>query len=457
MSEFTPSFNFFSYVFTFKSDFFKIFINKFGVMLYVKYKLAIIIIIVIILPVPSLAFDNGYARIVYNVRGLQDYDLHWNDRFPPGSIIKIYTEVNGVNHKRAVGVDYIFIIKDSNNNIIDTASYSNRYEDYRENDFVTFSREVLESWEDGVYTAEIHIFDLLNDTLMGNYYDDLKASYLNGTDRPDIPYMNRSEALYIPNQYKEIEKKFYIDRYANKYPPDRFRVENIMLDRAYVAPNVPVQVSANVTNTFYDKGSTSLSLLMDNRLIDSATVEIEGYSSSLVNFTVSTSILGDHRVEIIPTGPNTIGLNLIAVLNVSVEKEIEIPTAFYFKDMQIDRLSVEPNKTVTISVIVENRGKEGSQPVKLYINDVLEEEREIHLNFSEIKDIKFNVTKAYLGVYRVTVAGSNLSKVFFVEEVTPTPTVAVLPIEKKPQLKLIIGLSILIIFIIVLRLYLKRK
>jgi len=94
----------------------------------------------VILTVPSQAIDNGYARIVYNVRGLQDYDLHWNDRFPQGSTIKIYAEADGINHKRRVGVDYIFIIKDSNNNLVETTLYTNRYEDYRENDFITYSR-----------------------------------------------------------------------------------------------------------------------------------------------------------------------------------------------------------------------------------------------------------------------------------------------------------------------------
>ena len=138
-----------------------------------EYKLTILIMVFIISAVPSLAVDNGYARIVYNVRGLQDYDLHWNDRFPPGSTLRIYAEANGVNHKRQVAVDYIFIIKDPNNNVVDTALYSNRYEDYRENDFMTYSRNVPQEWDDGVYTADIHIFDLLNESLMDTYYSEL--------------------------------------------------------------------------------------------------------------------------------------------------------------------------------------------------------------------------------------------------------------------------------------------
>ncbi|CAG0966524.1 hypothetical protein METP3_01175 [Methanosarcinales archaeon] len=412
----------------------------------------------IILTVPSLAVDNGYARIVYNVRGLQDYDLHWNDRFPPESTLKIYAEANGVNHEREVAVDYIFIIKDPNNNVVDTSLYSNRYEDYRENDFMTYSKNVPQGWVDGVYTADIHIFDLLNQSLMDKYYNDLIGSYLNETDRPDLPIMNRSNASILPEQHLLITKTFFVDRYANKYPVDRFRIEKIMLDRTSVAPDMPVTVSVNVSNTFYDKGSTSLDLLLDNKVINKTTLEIESYSYSQTNFTVSSEIIGDHTVEIIPTGMNTIGLNMSVVFTVSAENKIETPTEFVYQDIQIDKLSVEPNQNVSIAVTVKNTGKEGTQPVELFINDVLEEERQVNLNFSEIKDIYFNVTKENLGAYRVTVDKSNLSKIFFVESSTPVPAATVEPtIEKKPQLRIVIGLSVIVILIYLLRIYLKNK
>ncbi len=442
---------------------------RFRIIGYVNKRLAIIILIMIIillfLPVPSSAMDNGYARIVYNVRGLQDYDLHWNDRFPQGSIVKIYTEADGINHRREVAVDYIFIIKDSNDNIVDTASYSNRYHDYRENDFITYSRNVPPEWEDGVYTAEIHIFDLLNDSSMAQYYNDVILSYLNGSNKPAVPVMDRGDVFNITGternrQLINITKTFYIDKYASKYPMDRFRVENIMLDMKSVPPKVPVHVSATAVNTFYEKGSTSVNLLLDNKIIDSKTIEIEGSSSQQISFEVSSEVEGNHTIEIVPTGSNTIGLNLLGGFEVSVEKQIEIPTAFNFKDLQIDNLSVEPNQLVTISVTIENKGKEGSQPVDLYINDVLEETKDVKLNFSEISDVKFNVTKKDLGSYRVTIGNTNLGKIFFVESITATPTetpVEVPKIEKKPQFELVLGLSILVVFIYLLRVYLKKK
>ena len=436
-------------------------------------KLAIILVIIIMIllffPSPSSAIDNGYARIVYNVRGIQDYDLHWNDRFPQGSVIKIYTEADGINHRREVAVDYVYIIKDPNSNIVDMVTYSNRFHDYRENDFATYSKNVPADWEDGVYIADIYIFDLLNDSVMNDYYLNVTSSYINGSSKPDIPVINREDILNMSESERSkhqlsTTKTFYIDKYASKYPMDRFRIENIMIDMKSVPPKASVRISATAINTFYEKGNTSVSLLFDNKSIDSRTIELEGSSSQKITFEVSSEIEGNHTVEIVPTGNNTIGLNLLADFTVSAEKRIEVPTTFVIKDMQIENLSVEPNQTVTISITVENRGKEGSLPVELYLNDIPEETKDVYINFSTIKDVEFNITKTEPGAYRVTAGGTNMSKIFFVESATLTPTEikgeakkGILEKERKPEFNLVLGLSILVVFIYALRLYLRKK
>ncbi len=438
----------------------------------VNNKLAIILIIIMVLlffPSPSSAIDNGYARIVYNVRGIQDYDLHWNDRFPQGSIIKIYTEADGINHRREVAVDYVYIIRDPNSNIVDTVTYSSRFHDYRENDFATYSKNIPADWEDGAYIAEIYIFDLLNNSVMDKYYTNLTLSYINGSGKIDVPVMSRSDVLNMSESENKkhqfnITKTFYIDKYASKYPMDRFRIENIMMDMKSVPPKATVRISATAVNTFYEKGSTSVSLLIDNKSIDSRTIELEGSSSQKISFEVSSEIEGDHTVEIVPTGNNTIGLNLLSGFVVNAEKKIEVPTTFVIKDMQINNLSVEPNQTVTISIIVENSGKDGSMPVELYINDIPEEPKDVYINFSSIKDVQFNITKAELGAYRVTAGGTNISKIFFVESALAIPTKiqgeaqkGILKKGRKPEFNIVLGLSVLVVFIFALRLYLRKK
>ncbi len=430
-----------------------------------KYSLVIIAIMFLLSSVPSSAMSNGYARIVYNVNGLQDYDLHWNDKFPQGSIIKIYAEASEINHKRKVALDYIFIIKDSNGNIVDTKSFSNKFDGYKENDFITYSLQVPQGWEDGVYTAEIHIFDLLNDTVMDNYQSDITRAFLNDSSIPDIPYMERGDILNLTQaektkQYAMIEKIFFIDKYANKFPADRFRVEKIELDRVIAAPREPVTVSVNISNTFYEKGSTSIDLLLDNKSIDNATIEIEGSGSGQAIFKVSTEHIGNHTLEIVPTGNNTIALNTFAFFEVNSQTEFEVPTEFNILDLRADKLNVEQNKTVNITVTIENKGKDGTQPVVLYINNMLEEERQVHLNYSETKDVIFEISRPDIGAYRVSLAGSSLSQVFFVGSPTSTPAVEVsVPevVEKKPQLRIVLGLSVLVVFISILRIYLRKR
>src|SRR3990167_9665289 len=149
-------------------------------------------VIMCIIPVVA-GIENGYSRMVYNVSGLQNYSLHWNDRFPLGSNLSIYVEADGINHRRAVGVDYIFVIRDSNNKVVDTALYEHRYRNYNENGFTVYWRVINEDWEDGYYTAQIHIYDLLNDSIMEKYYEDVTTTLIDQTNEsdifPDIPYM----------------------------------------------------------------------------------------------------------------------------------------------------------------------------------------------------------------------------------------------------------------------------
>lgn len=429
-----------------------------------KYSVLIILTIFLLFSPPSSALNNGYARIVYNVNGLQDYDLHWNDKFPQGSTVIIYVEAFGINHKRQIGVDYVFIIKDSNNNVIDTKSFSNKNDDYTENDFITYSMKVPQSWEDGVYTADIHIFDLLNDTIMDDYQDNVTVSLLNSSGKPDIPYMERGEILNLPQaeksqQYINIEKIFFIDRYADKYPADRFRVENIELDKIDVAPLEPVLVKVNISNNFNERGSTSIDLLLDNEVIDNTTIEIDGKSTGVAIFRIFNEHIGNHTLEIVPTGNNTIAVDAFTFYEVNALKKFDIPAEFQYLDLQIDKLNVEQDKIVNITLTLENKGNKGTQPVSLYINDELLEEEQVHLDYLEIKNITFKISRPDIGAYRVSFGESNLTRVFFVGSPTPAPVLETdeTETEKSPQLRIVLVLSILVVFIYILRIYLKRK
>lgn len=429
--------------------------------IYKYLPILVVVSIFLFTPINSFGLGNGYARIVYNVSGLQDYQLHWNDRFPPGALLMIYAEANGVNHRRAVGVDYIFIVKDSSDNIVDTAVYENLYQDYRDNDFATYIRPIGNGWDDGTYTAEVHIFDLLNDTVMEQYYENVTGALLNETPVPDIPYMNRTNITNNPDilnqQYKKIVQTFYVDKYADKYPANRFVIENMSLNSETIAQGEPVQINVDVTNNFYDTGSISADIVLDNNTVENTTMDIGPFSTRNMVIIIPADITktlayGSHVIEIVPTSNDTIGFNLRTTLNIA-NVEIVTPTQINYIDIQTDKLTVKPNETLNITVTIENKGKAGSRSIGLSINNIPVGEKNISLNFSEKKEVNFTISEKEIGEYRATVSNTNLSKIFFVEEAVVVPEVTPqTPIANQiPKVFIIIVLSILFALIYIIR------
>lgn len=415
---------------------------------------------------PALGLENGYSRVVYNVSGLQNYSLHWNDRFPPDSKLMIYTESNGVNHRRLIGVDYIFIIRDPNNNIVDTEVLESKYKNYKANDFVVFNRTVTEEWDDGYYTTQIHIYDLLNDSIVEEYYNNVTATLVNETDEnetlPDIPYMKRgdivNDSILNAVQHKIVIQKFWVDRYTDKYPANRFIIKDITLDKMKVAPGENISIFANIENNFYDNGTATFDILMDKKKIDNISISMENFSTKQVNFNVSSNILGIHEIEIMPTSKDTIIHDSFIYVDVT-DQEVKTSTTFNYKDIMIDNLTVEPNQTVVVTITIENKGKAGLLPVTLNINNVPDTQQDVYLNFLETRDVKFNITKTEIGQYKVTVNGTDLSKIFFVREKREVVGEKKEQIEEKktPKIYVISGILVAIILVFALRRYLVNR
>lgn len=424
------------------------------------------LVILLVIPTQSSALGDVRAKIVVNVSGLQDYQLHWNDRFPPGSTLMIYAEADDVNHRRLVGVDYVFIIKDSNDNIIDASVINSRHRDYRPDDFVEYQKTIDDSLEDGTYVAEIHIFDLLNDSTAEDNYNNITSQLLNQTNddiTPDIYYTNRSDIVnnadLMAHQYKKIVQPFYVDKYANKYPANRFTIENMALDIYSIAPGEPVQVNVTAKNTFYDGGKVSMDLMLDNQIIDNFTSEIGAYGSKDITLNVPTEVTssleyGNHTLEIVGTSDNTVGLDLSAILQV-IQTQIIVPAKFYYNDIQISNLTAKPNQVVIVTVKIENKGRAGNQSIGLSINNAPVEERNVYVNSLEKKDVNFSITEKDVGEYRVSVDNTNLSKIFFVEAGVNVSQPPINNVVEEKQIPKIFIVSVLLILAFLI--YLIRK
>ena len=100
----------------------------------------------------------------------------------------------------------------------------------------------------------------------------------------------------------------------------------------------------------------------------------------------------------------------------SAEAERIEEQGFTITGVGIDKFTVPPNETVTISVTVENRGVRGTKKLTLVINGEKEAEESVTLGSMESKTLHFLVKKDLPGTYKVTIPGTNIIRLFFVEE-----------------------------------------
>jgi len=85
-------------------------------------------------------------------------------------------------------------------------------------------------------------------------------------------------------------------------------------------------------------------------------------------------------------------------------------------DVRVDKFKVKPDESVSISVTVKNAGIRGTEKVTLVINGEKEAEQSVTLDYMESKTLFFPVKKSLPGTYKVTIPGTDIVRLFFVEE-----------------------------------------
>jgi hypothetical protein len=89
---------------------------------------------------------------------------------------------------------------------------------------------------------------------------------------------------------------------------------------------------------------------------------------------------------------------------------------FTITGVGIDKFTVQSGEPVTISVAVENKGVRGTKTLTLVINGEKEAEESVTLGSMESKTLRFTVKRDLPGTYKVTIPGTNIIRLFFVEE-----------------------------------------
>jgi hypothetical protein len=99
-----------------------------------------------------------------------------------------------------------------------------------------------------------------------------------------------------------------------------------------------------------------------------------------------------------------------------LEKKISPKSKFTITDFRMSPSTVKPNETVSISVTVKNGGMRGTEKIAVALNDKIEFEESVTLDYKGSKTLFYQVTKDIPGQYKVTIPGTDLVKQLFVEE-----------------------------------------
>lgn len=271
--------------------------------------------------------------VVSDVTGLSDY-VPRSHSFTHGDTLKVYVEMQDVNHVGFVSVDFFFIIEDPKGHVVATDTTNVERENYRAwDDYVVYTKEIPDWWLYGKYELGIYAYDRVDET------------------------KTREEV-------QKIE--------GNRTSP-----EKLIEDEEFELGDV---VTKSLTDSRKEK-------------------------TSIIFFVHPEEIIEKLKPPEIIRPPTP----------TPRPEEVKRPV-FTVTDVSIDKFTVKPGETVSISVTVKNEGIEGTERVTLLINNEKEAEESVTLGFMESKTLIFPVTKDIPGTYKVTIPGTDIVKLFFVEE-----------------------------------------
>jgi hypothetical protein len=176
--------------------------------------------------------------------------------------------------------------------------------------------------------------------------------------------------------------------------PASFEVTEFSVAPEEVELGSDVNISALVSNTGDLTGSYEVSLELDDVVMQTREVALDGGDSVTVIFNVVPETAGEHKVGI---GDS------LATFTV---KEPEAPADFTTSALNITPNEVSPGDSVTIAVLVSNNGDlSGSYEAVLKIDDAVVQTKEVTISGGDSEIISFSITPDTPGRYTVDVNG----------------------------------------------------
>jgi hypothetical protein len=176
--------------------------------------------------------------------------------------------------------------------------------------------------------------------------------------------------------------------------PASFEVTSLSVTPSEVSPGQDVNVSAAIVNNGDYSGSYTLDLMLDNVPVQSKSLELPGGESATVVFTISSSVAGEHRV------------NVGSVSSLFTVKTTQSPASFIASALKIEPLSVYHGEHTIISILVTNTGElRGSYQAHLDVDGTDFQTKGVTLDGGAAETINFDVTLEGVGVHSIGVGG----------------------------------------------------
>lgn len=199
--------------------------------------------------------------------------------------------------------------------------------------------------------------------------------------------------------------------------PASFTVTDLSITPPEVVLGESIDVSVIVTNTGDLTGSYEVSLKINDMVVQTEEVTLDGGGSKTLSFSVTPDTIGEYNVNISGL-PGTFKIRA---------PEPPAPATFTTSALTIYPAEVNVEEIVTISTTVTNTGDvTGTYQVTLKVDGIAEQVKQVTLDKGTSLDVIFKTTKDRAGIHTVDVNG--LNGAFVVREgAPPIPQVPLMP------------------------------
>jgi len=232
--------------------------------------------------------------------------------------------------------------------------------------------------------------------------------------------------------------------------PASFTVTHLSFTPGEVNLGESVSISVLITNTGDLTDNYEVNLKINDVVVQTKAVILDGGDSKTVTFSVTPDFIGEYTV------------NIMELLGIFVVKVPEAPPApappptvepapasFAISDLSVVPSAVKPAEEVSITAVVTNTGdREGSCTVVLKINGAEEARKEVAIGVGKSETVTFTVVRDVEGSYSVNIGGK-VGQFMVIAPTTPAAPPPVAPAEPAEPPAIPLSLSVWIIIAVV--------